>query len=105
MKRIVFITPEDSEPGFSLAGVIHHAIKTEECEGLLRELIDDPEIGLIAIDERLISAIGQDRLRKIEERFPGVIVIIPSPERPEEREDYLMRLIRRAIGYHVRLRI
>lgn len=105
MKKIVFITPEDAEPGFSLAGVIHHAIKPEECEGLLMELIYDPEIGLIAIDERLISAIGQERLKKIEERFNGVITIIPSPERPEEREDYLMRLIRRAIGYHVRLRI
>lgn len=105
MKKIVFITPEDSEPGFSLAGVIHHAIKLEQCEGLLKRLIDDPEIGLIAIDERLISVIGQERLKKFEDKFAGVIVIIPSPEKPEEREDYLMRLIRRAIGYHVRLRI
>lgn len=105
MKKIAFITPEDSEPGFSLAGVIHHAIKPEECEILIKKLIDDPDTGLIAIDERLISTLGHEKLKRLEERYSGVIVIIPSPEKPEEREDYLMRLIKRAIGYHVRLRI
>ncbi|MCX7793987.1 MAG: V-type ATP synthase subunit F [Thermodesulfovibrionales bacterium] len=105
MKKIIFITPEDAEPGFSLAGVIHHSVKPEECERLLKDLISDPETGLIAVDERLVNAMGQDKFKKIEEKFSGVMVIIPSPEKPEEREDYLLRLIRRAIGYHVRLRI
>jgi hypothetical protein len=32
--------------------------------------------------------------------------VLPSPERAvEEIEDYASRLIRRAIGYHVRLKI
>ncbi len=105
MKKVFFITPEDAEYGFSLAGVNHLSVKPEEFEETLKGIIEDPEAGLIAIDERLLRAITQEGLRKMEERFQGVIVIIPSPEKPEGAEDYLERLIRRAIGYHVRLRL
>jgi V/A-type H+-transporting ATPase subunit F len=105
MKKIVFITPEDAEYGFSLAGVIQYSIKDRDFEETIKKVMADPETGLIAIDERLVNTFRHERLKRLEERFSGVVVIIPAPEKPEEVEDYLQRIIRRAIGYHVRLRI
>jgi len=105
MKKIVFITPEDARYGFSLAGVIQYSVKEEDFEEVIKKVMADPGTGLIAIDERLVKTFGHDRLKRLEEGFKGVIVIIPAPEKPEEVEDYLQRIIRRAIGYHVRLRI
>lgn len=104
MKRIVFLTPHDAEYGFSLAGVVQNVIAEEEAEPKLRSLLSEPDTGLVVIDERLISGISDERLRELENRWYGVLLILPAPERAAvEVEDYALRLIRRAIGYHVKI--
>lgn len=106
MKRVVFLTTEDAEYGFRLAGYIHHTVSHEDVEIKLKSLIQDPDTGLIIMDERLLTGISDERLRRLQERWNGVITILPAPVKAEERfEDYIQRLIKRAIGYHVRLRI
>jgi len=36
----------------------------------------------------------------------GILLVLPSPVKPPaEVEDYAARLIRRAIGYHVRIKM
>jgi V/A-type H+-transporting ATPase subunit F len=58
------------------------------------------------IDERLIAGIDDVRLREIERTWAGIMIILPSPvAAPGELEDYAAKLIRKAIGYHVRLRL
>lgn len=104
MKRIVFLTPHDAEYGFSLAGVVQNVITEEEAEPKLRSLLSEPDTGLVVIDERLISGISDERLRELESKWYGVLLILPAPERAAvEVEDYALRLIRRAIGYHVKI--
>ncbi len=106
MKRIIFITPHDAGYGFSLAGVTQRAINAEEAEKTLRKALGEPDAGIVVIDERLIKGINEERLRDLEERWYGIFLILPAPEKPlVEAEDYALRLIRRAIGYHVRLNI
>jgi V/A-type H+-transporting ATPase subunit F len=106
MKRIVFITPPDAEYGFKLTGVSHVTCEEGDVESTLQEMIHEYETGLIIIDERLLNAFPEDRLRQIEQAFHGVILDLPAPERPEaEIEDYAAKLIRRAIGYHVKLKL
>lgn len=105
MKKIAFITPSDAEHGFALAGVAQHAASPDGTEGKLQELMQDPDMGLVIIDERLMRAISEERLRELERGWRGVVLALPSPEKAApEAEDYATRLIRRAIGYHVRLR-
>ena len=60
---------------------------------------------MIIIDERLTRGINTEKLREMEERWYGVLLILPAPERVGEEEDYAVRLIRKAIGYHVRLNL
>ncbi|UCD35692.1 MAG: hypothetical protein JSU90_02340 [Nitrospiraceae bacterium] len=104
MKRIVFVTPADAELGFGLTGVSHLVARAEDAESTIRSVISEPDTGLVIIDEQLIKGINERVLKEIEKSWNGILVVLPSPERPEmEIEDYAVRLIRRAIGYHVRL--
>lgn len=105
MKKIVFITPKDAEYGFSLAGVTQYAVTEKEAEGILKKVLVEPDAGVIVLDERLTKGINEERMREMEDKWYGVLLILPAPEKPVvEMEDYALRLIKRAIGYHVRLR-
>lgn len=106
MKKIVFLTPPEAEYGFRLTGLKHYISEGGDAEKILHAVVNEPDTGLVIIDERLLKEIGEETIRGIENRWNGILLILPSPERPEvEIEDYATRLIRRAIGYHVRLRI
>lgn len=103
---VIFITPRDAEFGFSLAGVDQRTVEIGDAEAALAEAVAESDRRLIVLDERLLTAAGEELIREIEERWQGVLLILPSPERPvAEVEDYAERLIRRAIGYHVRLNV
>lgn len=106
MNKILFITTPDADPGFRLAGIDQRTAETPELEDRLVKAVKDPENALIVIDERLISGIDDVRLREIERTWAGIMIILPSPvAAPAELEDYAAKLIRKAIGYHVRLRL
>jgi vacuolar-type H+-ATPase subunit F/Vma7 len=104
MKKIAFITPSDASYGFSLSGVPQYAVKAVDAEVTLKRTMTETGTGLIIIDERLLQGMPEERLRELEHGWHGILLVLPSPEKPPpEIEDYAARLIRRAIGYHVRL--
>jgi vacuolar-type H+-ATPase subunit F/Vma7 len=106
MKKIAFITPQDTAHGFSLSGVPQFVAAYDAAEDMLKKTMDEPDYGLVVIDERLIAGMTEDRLRELEQAWNGILLVLPSPEKPPaEVEDYAARLIRRAIGYHVRLKV
>lgn len=106
MKKILFLTPPDAKYGFSLTGLSQRIVQAGEIEAALMEAFSGPEHGLVVVDERLIADIAEERLREMERNWHGVLLALPSPEvAPPEAEDYAARLIRRAIGYHVRLNV
>ena len=104
MKEILVLTPAEVRFGFALAGVRQRQLAPEETWMALREAMADPEIGVIAADERLLAGLETLRLRELAARWSGVLVTLPAPagETPAA-EDELQRLVRRALGYHVRL--
>ena len=106
MKKIAFITSKDTEFGFSLTGAVQYIADKQNFITILKGAVDIPDTGLIIVDERLVSDSNEDKMRDIEHAWQGILIVLPSPEVPEaEIEDYASRLIRRAIGYHVRLKI
>ncbi len=105
-KKIVFLTPQDGEYGFGLAGVQQVVAGEANAEEILKKTMADPAAGLVVLDERLLAIVTEDRVRELEQGWHGVLLVLPSPEKPPpEAEDYAARLIRRAIGYHVRLNV
>ncbi len=112
MRKIAFITPPDAEYGFTLTGLSQIVADAGAMEETLKETMEETESGLVIIDERLLSAnreskgLAEERLRELEHRWQGILLVLPSPDKPPaEEEDYAARLIRRAIGYHVRLKL
>jgi len=106
MKKIAFITPEDSEFGFGLAGMPQYVARQEDAEEVLKKIVSETDTGLVIIDERMTSGMDDKRMREIEDRWRGILLVLPSPVKPAaEVEDYAARLIRKAIGYHVRLKL
>jgi V/A-type H+-transporting ATPase subunit F len=112
MKKISFITPPDASYGFSLTGLPQAAVEAADAEEALQRSMADPDVGLAIIDERLMSRAqtGQgmtpERVQELEQGWHGILLVLPAPEKPpEDVEDYTSRLIRRAIGYHVRLKL
>jgi vacuolar-type H+-ATPase subunit F/Vma7 len=112
MKKIAFITPLDAKYGFSLTGVPQYAVEMPKFEQALKKTMDESENGLVIIDERLVvagrdvSGVSEERMRELEQAWHGILLVLPSPVKPPaQAEDYAARLIRRAIGYHVRLKL
>lgn len=105
MTGVVFITVEDARYGFSLAGSVQLTCAVGKAEGMLRRTMADSDVGVIVIDERLVREIPESTFSELEEHWFGLVVTLPAPEKIVGEEDYLHRLIRRALGYHVRLQI
>jgi V/A-type H+-transporting ATPase subunit F len=104
MKQIVLLTPGDAAQGFALAGVRQHTPRQAEVHRLLRELASDPRTGLVIVDERLADRDVRDCLHELDRRWAGLAIVLPAPRAVvRTEEDYVLQLIRRAIGYQVRL--
>ena len=105
MKTLTVLTPEDTRDGFALAGVNQVVCKGEEAADAIAAAVADPTCGILAVDERLLTDIDPARIKKLEEQWDGVLVVLPPPQEIAEGErDYALQLVRRAIGYHVRLK-
>lgn len=106
MKKIVFLTPEDAEYGFRLTGVEQFVIKKGDLEETLKTVMANGESRIVIVDDRLVGGMSEAKLREMENRWYGMLLVLPAPEKPGvEVEDYAMRLIRRAIGYHVKVKL
>ncbi len=112
MKKVSFITPPDACYGFSLTGIPQQVVEPQAAEETLKKTMEDPDTGLVVVDERLLvnghdtKGVQEERLRELEHGWHGILLVMPSPVKPPpEVEDYAARLIRRAIGYHVRLKL
>ena len=104
MKEVLVLTPDDARYGFALTGIRQLVVAPEEAWTVLREVTDDPQVGVIAVDGRLLAAVDQGRLRELTARWSGVLVTLPAPAGIGPAEvDELQRLVRRALGYHVKL--
>ena len=104
MPSVTFLTPAEVQPGFELAGLNQQSCRPDQTEQVIAAFIHENREGILAIDERLLESVTPDQLRHLEHSWEGIFVIIPAPhEPPEGTEDYALEMVRRAIGYHVRM--
>lgn len=107
MYRVVVITDSESALGFRLGGVTVVASgSAEDAKRQLVSLINDDTSGIIAISEDYMAAIDERTREKIDSIYRPIVVPIPSRKQlqeTEERREYLRRLIRRAVGFDIKL--
>lgn len=108
MRRVVIFTDVDSADGFRLAGV-ETVEGNDEAAGnkqTLLKLINDDDIGIIGISEDIINSIDDPTRAKIDRMDRPIVVTLPTTkhlEVTEARHAYLAKMIRRAIGFDIKI--
>ncbi len=105
MNRIVALTPPDADNGFACCGAVQQAVAPGRAAEALEDALQAAGSGVVILDERLVGKVGEELLHSLEKRWPGVLVVLPAPGGAGVVEDYAMRLIRRAVGYQVKVKI
>lgn len=102
------VTGPETADGFMLAGVKVDAVRTvAETEARVKAALEEKDCGLLLVDELLLDQVGEPLLRRLERAALPIVVPLPLDMkwwREKRGMDYLLRLIRRSIGYHMRLR-
>ena len=108
MAGFLVITDKGASLGFRCAGFDTLEVSGEEdISQLLLNLQNDGRWGLIAVEERLLDRVSEYAMRRIRKRGLPVILHINIPQRWEERgfgESPVVRLIRKAIGYQIKIK-
>ncbi len=105
LRLAVLVRPDDAR-GFQLAGAQVTVAAPGEEVSTLRGLLADPALGVLAVEEELLSHVAPRLLRRARERGVPVILPFALPRTFGEEgrgRDYVAALIRRAIGYAIRL--
>lgn len=102
---VVLATPGTSA-GFALAGV--PVVEVADGSDALKEvtrLIDGAEAEVVIIEEPLFQEIPSEARRGFGRLTQPVIIPVPGPDWGEESKahEYIVDILRRAIGYRVRL--
>lgn len=92
--------------GFGLAGVVSDPV----VEGLdptpaIEEALGRSEVGVLLIEEPIYDALGAELRTRLDRSTMPVVVPFPGPswEAVRPAEERVVEMLRRAIGYRVRL--
>lgn len=105
-QRLVVIASRGLSAGFALAGVpVFEARDGTDAAKQIERLIDDQDAGVVIIDEPLYRDIPEEIQRSFQRAALPVVIPVPGPDWTTETSahDYIVEILRRAIGYRVRL--
>ena len=93
--------------GFALAGLV--AVSADDdsaADAALRALLQRHELGVVLLEESLYAALAPDVRALVDRVAQPVVVPFPGPawRAAPSAEEQVVELLRRAIGYRVRLR-
>ncbi len=99
--KIAVMGDEDTAALFKLAGA-GRVVTGGDVEKEFDELVEDGEVGIIIITERMADRLSAKIARvKIQRELPIIVEIPDKKGKIEEREDSVEKLIRRAVGVEV----
>jgi V/A-type H+/Na+-transporting ATPase subunit F len=108
LRRVVIFTDIESADGFRLAGVetVEGNDEAAENKKTLLKLINDDDIGVIGITENILNSIDDATRAKVDRMNRPIVVTLPTTtqlEVTEARHAYLAKMIRRAIGFDIKI--
>jgi len=106
--RLVVIARPGLGAGFALAGVrVYEEVDGRDAAARLRRLLDDPQASaaVVVIDDLLHAGLPDDLRADLRRHALPVIVPVPGPDwsAASKADEYIVEILRRAIGYRVRL--
>lgn len=105
LKVRVLCRPEIAA-GFELAGVRVDRATLADAAAAMARLADDPSVGVVLVEDQLSRAMPEPLTRRIDRKASPLLLPFPSPrwEGPSAAEDYVLEILRQAVGYRVRAR-
>ena len=103
---LVVVTRPGQGLGFRLAGVPVAEVEEAEVAERFRALLGDGRVGVLAVQEGLLAAVPEPLLTRAGREGLPVILPFALPTQWKETgggEQYVATLVRRAIGYHVKI--
>lgn len=79
---------------------------SREASAVIESLAAQPNIGVLLVEQELFDTIDEADRHALQRRSKPIIVPFPGPsweEQTSPAEAYVLELLRRAIGYRVRL--
>jgi len=105
--RVSFIGRPEVAPGFALAGFRPMVVAdAEDASRRLGALLGDAHVGLVLIEAPLYEGLAPDVQQRLSARPVPLVVPVPAPSWVEHAaaDRVIVELLRRAIGYQVKLR-
>lgn len=108
MARLIVITDPDTALGFRLAGIEATEVAgADEAAGRLLALLRTKEAAIVVYNEEYRSAIPEPYQTAMEQCVAPIFFAVPVARAgriSERREEYLARLLRRTIGYQLKIK-
>ncbi|HRC44420.1 MAG TPA: V-type ATP synthase subunit F [Nitrospira sp.] len=108
MAALIVITDRDTALGFRLAGVeVAEVSAKEEAAARLMTLLRAKDPGIVIYNDEYRTGLPEKSQIELEESVSPVFYAVPVAQasgKGEPRERYLARLLRRAIGYQLKLK-
>ena len=105
-QKVAVITSPSSSVGFALAGVrVYEATDGLDAARLIDQVVEDVDAGVVMLDEPLYNDLPDEVRRELERSARPIVIPVPGPdwETVTGAEEYIVEILRRAIGYRVRL--
>lgn len=108
MRKVVIFTDVESADGFRMAGVetVEGNDDVVDNKQTLLKLVNDDDIGIVGISEDILNSIDDSTRAKIEQMERPILVMLPTTKQlevSEARHVYLAKMIRRAIGFDIKI--
>ncbi len=105
-QRLVVIASPGLSSGFALAGVpVFEATDGIDAARQIDRVVADLNAGVIMIDEALYEDLPDEARRDLQRSALPVVIPVPGPDWTAEStaHEYIVEILRRAIGYRVKL--
>lgn len=104
--RVLAIVDRSLKGGFLLAGAEVVVVDTPEAaQQALQKAMENGQYGIIIVEDEFLSAMDEKfRARIMESTIPLIIPVSLRKKAKESAEAYLSEMIRRAIGFQIRVR-
>jgi len=109
--KVLAISEKELARGFALAGIETLSVAdAKQASRALEKVISDGQYGIVIMDEKLSSGLDKQVTTTLSRSDGPLLVSIPAELRWHDTEklphdDYVARLIRRAVGYQLNIKL
>lgn len=108
MSKILVITYPNMALGYRLAGVdVIQVVEGDDYVEIMNKALKTEDLGILAVEDAILNKLPESFVKRIGKAAMPLIVPVSTPAKwkgEKKGESYIARLIRRAIGYQIKIK-